>query len=338
MVVDAKGQVRLLNTAAWNLLGRPANTHSNLVALCPELARQVECWHNNHGMEPSVFRSFPEGNEILPRFSVLLQTAGTELLITLEDATTLAEQAQQMKLVALGRLTASIAHEIRNPLGAVSHAAQLLEEASELNDANRRLTRIIGVQTRRLNGIIENVLLLSRRELACLEDIAVAPLLEDLVASLRSYPEAGATNTAVTVSVSPPDLVVRFDNSQIRQVLDNICHNALRHARREGVTLQLRLEAVMTADQGTWLDVSDNGPGIPPEAVPQIFEPFFTTRREGTGLGLYLARELCEANLARLTYHPIPEGGSRFRIRFARSLGKTPLLAIPATEAQHPAV
>ncbi len=321
MVVDARGQVRLMNTAAARLLGITTSTHRDLVGLCPELARQVESWHSDHGIEPNIFRPCPEGNEILPRFSVLIQTAGTELLITLEDAVTLAEQAQQMKLASLGRLTASIAHEIRNPLGAVSHAAQLLEEATELNASNRRLTRIICDQTRRLNGVIENVLLLSRRELACLERILLAPLLEDLVVGLRAFPDVG--DTQFTVSIAPPDLTVRFDTSQIRQVLDNICRNALRHARHEETTLQLRLEAATSEDQGTWLDVSDNGPGVPEEAIQQIFEPFFTTRRDGTGLGLYLSRELCEANLARLTYHPVPGGGSRFRIRFARDSGRT---------------
>ncbi len=326
MVVTASGHVRLLNTAAWNLLGMPVHTtQRNLYYLCPELAQQVKRWHTDPGMEPVVFRPIPEGNEVLPRFSALIQTAGTELLITLEDASALAEQAQQMKLAALGRLTASIAHEIRNPLGAVSHAAQLLEEAHELEDANRRLTRIICDQTRRLNSIIENVLFLSRRELACLENIPLAPLLEETVASLRSSP-GFASSTIITVSIVPQGLTVRFDMLQIRQVLDNLCHNALRHAHRNDTTLHLRLEAA-TTPEGAWLDVSDNGPGVPREAVHQIFEPFFTTRRDGTGLGLYLARELCEANLARLTYLTLPDGGSRFRIRFARNLGKGITLA-----------
>ncbi|CAK0775487.1 Sensor protein kinase PilS [Gammaproteobacteria bacterium] len=319
VVVDAQGRVRLLNTAAWYLLGMPADTHRDLAHLCPELARQVHSWRTDHGREPGIFRPLPEGNEVLPRFSVLVQTAGTGLLITLEDAAALAEQAQQMKLAALGRLTASIAHEIRNPLGAVSHAAQLLEESPDLGGADRRLTRIICDQARRLNGVIENVLLLSRREPARLEELPLTPLLEEVVADLRSHHEA--ESITVTVTVSPPDLTARFDTSQIRQVLDNLCRNALRHARREDGSLHLRLEAATAVDQGTWLDIVDDGPGILPEAAHQIFEPFFTTRRNGTGLGLYLARELCEANLARLIYQPVPEGGSRFRIRFARNPG-----------------
>ncbi|CAK0754292.1 two-component system, NtrC family, sensor histidine kinase PilS [Gammaproteobacteria bacterium] len=324
VVVDVQNRVRLLNTSAWYLLGMPADTHRDLTHLCPELARQVHAWRIDHGMEPRIFRSLPEGNEILPRFSVLgqqtaqtVQTAGTDLLIVLENATALAEQAQQMKLAALGRLTASIAHEIRNPLGAVSHAAQLLDESPDLGEADHRLTRIIYDQARRLNSVIENVLLLSRREPIRLEELPLAPLLDEMVEDLRSRPEAKLVT--VTVCVSPPNLVARFDISQIRQVLDNLCRNALRHARREDGTLHLHLEAGSSQDQGTWLEVMDNGPGIPTEIAYQIFEPFFTTRRDGTGLGLYLARELCEANLAHLSYQSVSEGGSRFRIRFSRS-------------------
>jgi len=321
VVVDAHGRVRLLNTAAWYLLGMPADTHRDLAHLCPELSRQVNAWRTDHGIEPKIFRPLSESNAVLPRFAVLGQTAGTGLLITLEDAAALAEQAQQMKLAALGRLTASIAHEIRNPLGAVSHAAQLLEESPDLAESDRRLTRIICDQAWRLNGVIENVLLLSRREPARLEDLSLAPLLNQIAVDLRTRPEA--ETVTITATVSPPDLTARFDSSQIRQVLDNLCRNALRHARREDGTLHLRLEASMAMDQGILLDVLDDGPGIPAEIARQIFEPFFTTRRDGTGLGLYLARELCEANLARLTYQPIPETGSRFRIRFARNSGTT---------------
>ncbi|CAK0755357.1 Sensor protein kinase PilS [Gammaproteobacteria bacterium] len=321
VVVDAQGRVRLLNTAAWYLLGMPADTHRDLAHLCPELARLVNAWRVDHGIEPGIFRPLPEGNAVLPRFSVLGQTAGTGLLITLEDAAALAEQAQQMKLAALGRLTASIAHEIRNPLGAVSHAAQLLEESPDLGESDHRLTRIICDQAWRLNGVIENVLLLSRRGPSRLDDLPLTPLLDEIVTDLRTRPEA--ESITVTVTVSPPDLTARFDSSQIRQVLDNLCRNALRHARREDGTLYLRLEAATSVDHGTWLDVLDDGPGIPAETARQIFEPFFTTRHDGTGLGLYLARELCEANLARLTYQALPETGSRFRIRFARNPGNS---------------
>lgn len=319
VVVDAMNRVRLLNTSAWYLLGMPTDTQSDLLHLCPELSRQVQAWRFDRGVEPTIFHP-ASGGEVLPRFSILGQTAGTGLLITLEDAAALAEQAQQMKLAALGRLTASIAHEIRNPLSAMSHAAQLLEESPNLSSPEHRLMRIILDQVRRLNSVIENVLLLSRREPVRLEQFPIAPLVEEVVEDLRSRPEAKLAT--ITVTISPPHLTARFDVSQIRQVLDNLCRNALRHACREDGTLHLCLEATTSPDQGTCLDVIDDGPGIPSETARQIFEPFFTTRRSGTGLGLYLARELCVANLARLTYQSLPEGGSRFRIRFAHAPGE----------------
>jgi len=316
VVVDVDNRVRLINSAAWELLGiAPRNTGIALARLCPELARQVVSWRSDPNLEAQIFRPLPEGNEILPRFSLLGKSSNAGLLITLEDAAALAEHAQQIKLAAIGRLTASIAHEIRNPLGALSHAAQLLEESPEINQTDRRLIRIIYDQSRRVNGVIENVLLLSRRGPIDLEEWELTPFLEEIAADcIHTYPEA--SNSTITVFVNPPDISACFNRSQMRQVLDNLCRNALRHARRADVLPCLRLEAGKNSHQGTWIEVIDNGPGIPEEKVQQIFEPFFTTRRDGIGLGLYLARELCDANYARLTYHAIPEGGSRFRIRF----------------------
>lgn len=315
IVVDGSNQIRLINSAAWELLAiAPRNIGIALVRLCPELARQVASWRADPNLEMQIFRPLPEGNEILPRFSLLGKNSRAGLLITLEDAAALAEHAQQMKLAALGRLTASIAHEIRNPLSALSHAAQLLEESPDINSTDQRLTRIIYDQTRRVNRVIENVLLLSRRGPVDLEDWELKPFLEEIASDCLTYPEA--SNAVINVCVNPPEISAHFNRSQMRQVLDNLCRNALRHACRSDGTLNLRLEAGKIPHQGTWIEVIDDGPGIPEEKVQQIFEPFFTTRRDGTGLGLYLARELCEANYARLTYHAITEGGSRFRIRF----------------------
>ncbi|CAK0777768.1 Sensor protein kinase PilS [Gammaproteobacteria bacterium] len=314
VVVDAQNQVRLLNTAATHLLGAPSSGCCTLDRLCPELARQVAEWRRSPGIEPRIFRPLAEKNEVLPRFSSLGRATGAGLLITLEDAAALAEKAQQMKLAALGRLAASIAHEIRNPLSAVSHAAQLLDESPDLGETDQRLTRIIRDQAKRLNSVIENVLLLSKREPARLSMIPIAPMLEELQEELLERPDAHSTQ--ITVQVFPQDLCARLDASQIRQVLDNLCRNAFRHGRKEDGTLYLRLEAAGD-QQSVWIDVLDDGPGIPEEVATQIFEPFFTTRHDGTGLGLSLARELCEANLARLTYQSISsEGGSRFRIKF----------------------
>lgn len=316
IVIDGQNRVRLLNNSARNLLGITTPSIPNLLTSCPALFKQIQAWRDKH-LEPTVFNLTTEGKEILPRFSTLGQNINSDLLIVLEDAAELAEQAQQMKLAALGRLTASIAHEIRNPLNAVNHAAQLLQESSNLSEADVRLTRIINDHAKRLNRVIENVLFLSRPSPVLLEELPLVPLLEEVAEELRSSTENHLIS--ITVSVEPADLCAYFDVSQIRQVLDNLCRNSLRHARHSDGTLAIHLEARASLDQGIWIDVLDDGPGIPSETARQIFEPFFTTRRDGIGLGLYLARELCAANLARLSYQAKAGGGSRFRIRFSHT-------------------
>lgn len=315
VVVDDDQKIRLMNQAAWHLLGMPiSGTRPALRDVSPELQEQLQRWLDNPLDTPQPFTP-PGGNsEVLPRFNRLSRTDHSTV-IYLEDQRIAGQEAQQMKLASLGRMSASIAHEIRNPLGALSHAAQLLSESDRLSTSERRLTEIIEENAQRVNTIIENVLQISRRQAQSPTRI---PLSEWLEGFRREFCSAeGIGEAQLRVEIQPRDLAIVADPSQLHQVVWNLCKNALEHGARSAGNVQIDLRGGTDAPaRGPYLDIIDNGPGIDPVTARQIFEPFYTTRTQGTGLGLYLARQLCELNDASLDYIPQPRGGSCFRIRF----------------------
>src|SRR5690606_11850948 len=228
----------------------------------------------------------------------------------------IAERVQQTKLAALGRLSASIAHEIRNPIGAMSHAGQLLAESESISAADRRLTDIIRVNATRVSQVVESVLSLSRKDRARPERPA-----------LRSWADAVATEFtatqelyegAVSVTSDSIDVEVEMDPTHLHQIVWNLCENAVKYASATAgaIAVDLTCGSIETSSR-PFLEIADRGPGIEPDKAEHIFEPFFTGQPGGTGLGLYVCRELCERNGATLRYLPRPGGGSIFRIVFA---------------------
>lgn len=322
VVVDRADQVQLLNDTARELLDcRWAQPPVLLGELSPPLYRQLQAWRANAGDIP-VFRAVEHRPELIPRFAHLSGSNEANTLIMLEDSEQAAERLQQIKLAALGRLTAGIAHEIRNPLAAISHAAQLLQESTDASTGNRRLGQIVHDNVQRANRIINDVLDLARRDRVRSERLGLEPWLATFVREFRHGPE-GVTPTWQS-TVDPADLEIIFDPHQLRQVLWNLCANACQYGSQPGQSPIITLNAGLEAERGRpFLDVRDAGPGVRPENVEKLFEPFFTTRSKGTGLGLYLARELCEANRAHLQYLAIAEGGSCFRITFASASSAT---------------
>lgn len=320
VVVDADFRVRLMNESAWHMLGMPAVHNRALIHdIAPGLGQQLTQWRENLAWEPKAFRPGLSTSNLVPRFTRLGAPPSPGTLIFLEDASVMAQQAQQMKLASLGRLTASIAHEIRNPLGAISHAGQLLSESPQLDIADKRLTEIIQKQSRRVNTIIENVLQLSRRERSNPQTLDLKPWLESFVQEFTNIQRIDPRD--ITVDINPPDTQVLIDPTQLQQVLTNLCENALRHCSTAETSPKVDLHGgVMRESGGPFLDVQDHGSGISPENAEHIFEPFFTTESTGSGLGLYIARELCEINRARLNYIPVKHGGACFRINFASAI------------------
>ncbi|MHB8473666.1 MAG: sensor histidine kinase [Gammaproteobacteria bacterium] len=318
VVVDNEERIRLMNESAWYLLGMPKHDrHERLASVSPPLAQWLHAWREGQIIETPPFRAHAAGADLMARFSRLGKDKFAGSVIFLEDNSAMAQQAQQMKLASLGRLTASIAHEIRNPLGAISHAGQLLNESPDLNGEDRRLTEIIHDQSQRVNTIIENILQLSRREQSQPQDLALLPWLEIFVTDFVREMHLDAA--ALAVDVNPANVVVRMDPGHLHQVLWNLCENAVRHSGMAPADQRIELRGGLHPEiRGPVLDVIDHGHGISMEEAGQIFEPFYTTRRQGTGLGLYIARELCEFNKAQLRHVPSPAGAC-FRISFMDS-------------------
>ena len=289
LVLDRDGRVAQHNPQAQRLLGAGSLIGAELSRLLPGFGERWRAWRASDGVAAR-FELDLRGRGLRLR---LMETGAEEDLavLFLEDTTRLREEAQQLKLAALGRLTANIAHEIRNPLSAISHAAELLEE-----EHHGRLTRIIHDNTRRLEQLVSDVLQLSRRDRAAADRVALNPWLAAFVADFAANESVPAGRIAVQTA---RDVTIEFDREHLRQVLWNLLRNAVRHAPQEPGSVRIALSAY--ADQ-VELNVSDNGPGVPRAIRGQLFEPFFTTESKGTGLGLYLARELCAANGAALEY------------------------------------
>jgi two-component system sensor histidine kinase PilS (NtrC family) len=321
IVVDAQNQIRLNNASAASLLGTTELYRSLPLAEASEpLADYVRRWRIDHALSSHPeFTLVNEGNSA--RITAHLAPLGKggdrdgPLLIFLEDASIFNARVQQSKLASLGRLSASIAHEIRNPVGAMSHAAQLLGEADSLTQDDKRLTDIIKTHSSRVSHIIDNVLQLSRRESGAPERFLIRPWLEDFAHEFTRTLELQEGELAV--EDVPDDLEVRMDKSHLRQVLWNLCDNAVKYASETGGIL-VELHAGRVETQGRpYREVRDHGLGVDPATAEQIFEPFFTARSGGTGLGLYISRELCELNRATLLYLDRTGGGSIFRIVFS---------------------
>jgi two-component system sensor histidine kinase PilS (NtrC family) len=253
---------------------------------------------------------------IEPHFAPLGSDRSGGVVVFLEDTSLIADRVQQTKLAALGRLSASIAHEIRNPIGAMSHAGQLLAESPNTGAEEKRLTDIIRVNANRVSKIVESVLALSRREQTRPERLPIREWVQDFVhefvQTLELYEDA------VSVTGGEAHLEAEMDRTHLHQIVWNLCDNAVKYASETAGAIAVELSCGRLESSGRpYLEVADRGPGIEPDKVEQIFEPFYTGHVGGTGLGLYICRELCERNGATLRYLRRAGGGSQFRIVFA---------------------
>ena len=304
LVLDREGRVVQHNPQAPVLLRADKLLGADIEALLPEFSERWRSWRAGGAAAGSAADLAVRGRDIGLR---LLDT-GTEegfSVLFVEDTTRAREQAQQLKLAALGRLTANIAHEIRNPLAAISHASELLAE--QKGDDPARLTRIIQDNTQRLERLVSDVLQLNRRDRMSADPIRLHPWLREFLAEFVANESAAAPRFAVEAAA---DTWVEFDREHLRQVMWNLLRNAAHYAGPEVGAVRIALRGYGGRVE---LSVIDNGPGVPRARQGQLFEPFFTTEAKGTGLGLYLARELCAANRATLEYVN-DTAGAHFRI------------------------
>jgi two-component system, NtrC family, sensor histidine kinase PilS len=313
-------RIILANRAAESLLAggleREAALLGKNIRDVTRLGQRFENWIKRRDMGPQTFTHPNSGAEIQVQFSRLDRQGSDQVLAYLEDTRHLRQRAQQMKLESLSRLSAGLAHEVRNPLSAVSQANQLLQQSRHLNAEDRGFIDIIDRHCQRMNEIIDVVQQLSRRIEPSIRTIALQPFLEELTGEINESRSVPAT---IELNV-PEDALIRFDPGNLKQVLGNIIDNGLRHSELETGHALVRINlGSHRSDRGQFLDIHDLGPGIPRHSVRQIFDPFFTTAHQGSGLGLYIARELCEVNFATVHYlYPDPNNDKGFfRVSFS---------------------
>jgi len=320
LVVNDEGSIRMANSSAEALLGNiPLKNNPPLKSILPALNTRFQKWQEQPQMLHNAIRQQQGLPDIQPGFRRLDSSTDNsgDTLIFLEDATQLNQRFQQIKLASLGRLTASIAHEIRNPLSAINHAAQLLNE-SQLNDADNNLTNIITTQVQRLDKVIQNVLQLSRQEQSTPETI-------DLDAWLNNFKQEFCTSHELKekqfeIKVLEKNMSILFDSSHLYQVISNLSANAILHSDKPRNEVLIKITMGYDNEQHQpYLDIMDNGPGIDLNLVQQIFDPFFTTSSKGTGLGLYISKEIVESNRAKIRYIKPEHTGCCFRIHFLSS-------------------
>ena len=294
LVLARNGAIRQHNPRASQLLGLGDPSERNLVNYSTELARGFSSWCEHVTDAPMMIRAPASGMQLRVRF-VTTDSSDQDVLVFLEDMGRLQDQARQLKLAALGRLTANIAHEIRNPLSAINHAGELLREESR-DLMSDRLLRIVLENVQRVERIVSDVLELGRRDRAHRELIDLRQALPTMVDEYTSKEGVAIETVQITFSGKA---CLFFDRSHFHQVMSNLIGNALRHSQKLAGSIQLSV--VDGASEG-WVQVHiiDDGSGVDERFHEQVFEPFFTTHSRGTGLGLYIARELCEANGARL--------------------------------------
>jgi two-component system sensor histidine kinase PilS (NtrC family) len=306
LVVDANGLVRSHNPRVGQLLGCPVPELDQIEALSVELAQALADWRSGSGRATPLLTLPETGTVVRARFVDAGVGNDGFTVIYLEDISKLEDQARQLKLAALGRLTANIAHEIRNPLAAITHAAELMNEENR-QPARERLSRINRDNSGRLDRMVKDVLELNRRDRVQAEAIRLTPFLGTF---LDEFAQNEQLDRRGFMLETDGDGVVEFDRVHLHQILWNLVRNGWRHSLKGAGSVRLRL-----ARQGNRLElhVTDDGPGVSKDLQSQLFEPFFTTYSAGTGLGLYIARELCGANGAVLDYVDRGAGGD-FRI------------------------
>ncbi len=320
LVLDSEDRVRLINEAAQDLLGRPTSEEERprLESLSSELVAAVRDLRATPGPGRETTTALSrDGGEVRVRLRAVGRGRNRGTLVFLEDLGELRTRVQQAKLASLGRLSASIAHEIRNPLSAMLHAAQLLEESPALEGADLRLVEIVRKQGKRLNDVVESILQLSRRRQANRVTIDLGNWVAEFVT--EAVPHQGLSAEQFRIEIPNGKVPVTFDRGHLYQIVGNLIRNSVEHGKRTLSELRILISVGRGTDNTAYLDIGDNGTGITEDAVGSLFEPFFTTSANGTGLGLYLCRELCETNGATLTLGATSSEGTRFRIRFAHT-------------------
>jgi two-component system sensor histidine kinase PilS (NtrC family) len=306
LVIDQNNNITMINQAAQKLL---ITSH-----LPQQLLNNLQQWRTDpdSNTESYNFEFNYNNNNIAAQFVSVVSDKSATVIIMLDDLSAQEKQAQNLKLISLGRLTASIAHEIRNPLNAISHSTQLLAESNNLNTDESRLLNIIQNNTERTNKIIESVLLLSKSKPIAAQKIHLQHWLQKFI---NQFSQQDPNNPVIDLQSPEENISIFFDPTHLQQIMTNLCENGIRYSIQHKKEAYLSIQ-VQSKNQQVYVDILDKGPGIDPENIKFLFEPFFTTENTGTGLGLFVAKELCRANGAKLEYNKLASVGSCFRVYF----------------------
>ena len=307
IICNRQQQIYMTNEAALELLEESAPP-KQLNRISPQLGELFLAWQHDLSQNFLTLRRLNKA-DIQLRFSQLPTQHDNFYMITLEDSALHNQRLQQGVLASLGRLTASIAHEIRNPLSAISHAGQLLSENPSLSPQDLRLTEIIQNHSHRVNKIINDILQSSKRQPSNREKVLLDTWLPDYLQAFIS--EQGLDHQAFKLVFLQPQLHALIDPGHLKQILDNLCLNALKYGAAEKGCIILE---VSRCQNHPCIAVIDHGERLEPDIAKHLFEPFFTTSSTGTGLGLYISRELAELNQAKLSYDLSAEHTGSFRL------------------------
>ncbi len=322
IVVNPESRVISLNSAARSHmipfnLKIPDELETTYLRLPSTMEEQLSLWKINPKRQPQPIAIPNTNKQIQLNFAFLNPDSDSNVLIFLEDNRQIVQRIRQMKLASLGRLTASIAHEVRNPLGAISHASQLLRESQSIATDDKRMIEIILEHCDRINMIIEDVLDASRHDDTSATRIV---LNEWLPKFIENYKATHEVCDLIEFKRPQTEVQVNVISGQLEQVLNNLFDNGLRYSKKKtgeaSLTVELGLEE-NSGDPQPYIHIVDDGDGIDEEAESRLFEPFHTTESAGTGLGLYISKELCEANQSQLVYNRTSQGKSCFSIYFS---------------------
>jgi len=312
LLVDPQLRLNPVNATATRLLSLAANAATAIGDVSPDLANQYLEWLESGQHKPEPFRIKTDGPALVSSFAQLDDIADGSNLVFIEDYTPVTQFAQSLKLNSLSKLTASIAHEIRNPLAAIRHAAQLLSESDTVDDADAVLCNILINNSDRVTDIIENVTEVSRRKAPNTQRITLFTWLERF---LNDYHQQRADDIVLELEGDSRGACVSIDTTHLQRVLSNLIDNALRHSKADMGESVAIVRVTIDEQQGlALLDIVDRGHGVTEHNLARLFEPFFTTAKDGSGLGLYLCKELCEMNGVGLVYQRTAANESAFRV------------------------
>lgn len=316
IVVDQQLNVVFVSEHAQKLLGMNKNITlpEDLSVILPAFSSAAADWLNYQG-KSEILVTTDDNKILLARFQTFDdQGSNLRFIIVIDDQSKIEKNRQNDKLVAMGRLTASIAHEIRNPLGAISHAAQLLEESSGLGIEDIHLVDIIGKQSRRINSIIETILELGRTTNTKLEKLSVYEWLSSVIQDFTT--EKGLEKGGIQLQ-GDIDIEACLNQENMRQVIFNLLQNAIQHANLDRKPLATLTIAYDSSNELPEIHIADSGTGVPKVLTERIFEPFFTTSSSGNGLGLYIAKQICIGNRGSLGYVQNNSTDGHFKVTLA---------------------